>query len=111
MAIFELPVRNDLPAYDFQVELDGVLFTLGFNYNARAGYWVFDIFDSNDNPLLVGIRLVSGQLLTERFISEGLPLGDFFIFDSSGKNEDPTIDNFGVTCLLMYADKEEGSNV
>lgn len=111
MAIFQLPIRNDLPAYDFQVELDGVLFTLGFSFNARANYWVMDIFDSNDNPILVGIRVITGWLLSDRFVMEGLPAGDFFIFDSSGKSEDPTMNDFSITKLLMYADAAEALNV
>ena len=105
MAFLQLPIRNDLPAYDFQVELDGELFTLGFSFNARANYWVLDISDANEEPLLMGIRIVSGWLLTNRFVNSNLPLGDFFVYDTSGKNEDPTQDDFGTTKVFMYADQ------
>jgi len=108
MAFLQLPIRTDIPAYDIQTELDGILYTLGFSYNARAGYWVMDISDANENPILMGVRIISGWLLINRFVMDALPKGDFFVFDTSGKNIDPTQDNFGTTTLLMYADESEG---
>lgn len=111
MAILQLPVRNDLPSYDFQIVLDGVFVTLGFTFNSRANYWLMDIYDANDNAIVVGIKLVSSWLLTNRFKMDGLPQGDFFIIDTTGNNEDPTQEDFGTTKLLMYADVAEGLNV
>ena len=108
MAFLQLPIRSDIPAYDFQAELDGVLYTLGFSYNTRAGYWTMDIFDSNETPILVGIRVISGWLLTNRFVMAGLPPGDFLVYDTSGKNEDPLQADFGTTKILLYADASEG---
>lgn len=110
MAFQTIPVRSDLPAYEMQVELDGVIFTLGFTYNTRAGYWVLDISDANEVPLLVGIKIISGWLLTNRFVNDGLPAGDFFVYDTSGKNEDPKIDDFGTNKVFLYADAAEGLN-
>lgn len=110
MPFLQIPIRSDIPAYDLQVELDGVLYTLGFTYNARANYWVMDIYDANELPILVGIRIITGWLLTDRFVMEGLPPGDFFVFDSSGKNEDPTQDDFGTVKTLVYADESEALN-
>jgi len=110
MAFVQLPVRTDLPAYDIQTELDGVLYTLGFSYNARAGYWVMDISDANETPILMGIRIISGWLLTDRFVMDNLPPGDFFVFDTSGKNADPLQDDFGTTKLMMYADASEAAS-
>lgn len=107
MAIVQIPVRSDIPAYDVQVELEGVLYTLGFSYNARAGYWVMDIMDANETPILMGIRVISSWLMNDRFVMDELPKGDFFVFDTSGKNEDPLQDDFGKTKLLMYADSSE----
>lgn len=109
MAITQLPIRSDIPAYDFQTELDGVLYTLGFSYNVRAGYWVMDISDANETPILMGVRIISGWLLTDRFVIDNLPPGDFFILDTSGKNEDPLMNDFGTTKLLMYADVSEAT--
>lgn len=111
MAFEQIPIRSDIPAYDFQVELDGVLYTLGFSFNARANYWTMDIFDSNEIPILVGIRVITGWLLTDKYVMEGLPPGDFFVFDSSGKNEDPTQDDFGTTKILIYDNLLESVNV
>ena len=42
MAVIELPVRNDLPNYEFKSELDGVVYTLRFRFNERLNDWVFD---------------------------------------------------------------------
>lgn len=111
MAIVVIPIRSDLPAYDFQIELEGVLYGLSFSYNTRAGWWVMDILDVNEEPVLMGVRMITGWLMTERFVMEGKPPGDFFILDTSGKNEDPGQNDFGTTKLLMYADSTEALNV
>ena len=110
MSLFTIPVRSDLPAYDFQIELDGIQYTLGFAFNTRAGHWVMDISDAGGAPILMGLKVITGWLLTARFRLAGLPPGDFFVYDSSGKNEDPTIEDFGTQKILFYADAAEVSD-
>jgi hypothetical protein len=47
MAILEIPLRNDVPAYTFQIELEGVTYTLTVSFNARMNRWTMDVADSN----------------------------------------------------------------
>ncbi len=70
-----------------------------------------DIMDANSTPIIMGIKVITGWLLTQIKVGTNAPKGDFFVFDTSGKNEDPTIDDFGKTKLLFYADVAEGLNV
>ena len=53
--IVECPTRNDLPSYNYLIELDGVSYILAFTFNARmsdgAGKWFVSIADQNNNPI------------------------------------------------------------
>lgn len=108
MAYLEMPVRSDSPAYFFQIALEKVFYNFDFNWNERGNYWVMSIADQSQNPLISGIKLVSGIDLLEKYKIEGLPTGSFFILDTTGKNTDPNKDNFAVTHFLIYRESTTG---
>lgn len=102
MAYLEMPIRSDVPAYFFQIALEKVFYKFDFNWNERGNYWVMSILDQLDNQIISGIKLVTGIDILEKYKINGLPLGSFFILDTTGKNTDPDKDNFGVTHFLIY---------
>ncbi len=98
----ELPVRSDLPSYTFQQDFEGTLFELEFNWNSRGEFWVMDINDSESNPILTGLRVVTDFSLTKYNQVDGLPPGQFIAYDTAGFNKDPGIDDFGNRVILVY---------
>ncbi len=98
----ELPVRTDIPSYAFQQELEGTLFELEFNFNARGNYWMMDINDGQKNQILSGIKVVEGFPLTKFIRVNGSPLGDFIAYDTTGKHQNPDMTNFGSNVVLYY---------
>lgn len=98
----QLPVRHDIPSYNFQQELEGTVYDLEFNYNTRGGYWMMDINDASKNPIITGIRVVTDFSLIGHLKVPGAPPGQFIAYDTSGYNRDAGINDFGSKVLLIY---------
>ena len=107
MATLVLPVRSDFPAYQFQVDLEGQIYTLDFGFNTRGGLWYMSIFSSDGETLLIGdIPILINIPLADQYIDKRLPLGRFIAIDETGNNQNPTIDNFGTDIKLLYQEAE-----
>jgi hypothetical protein len=102
MAYLLIPVRTDLPAYEFSITLESVIYILSFEWNDRGQFWTMDILDQDQNYLVAGIRMVSEINLLRRFKNTKLPAGDFILNDTSSKGRDPSFFNFGTEILLFY---------
>ena len=37
MSVLELPVSSDLNSFDFQIDLEGAVYTLRFHFNTKTG--------------------------------------------------------------------------
>jgi hypothetical protein len=108
MAFLEIPVRSDLPAYDFLIDLEGVTYQLAFQYNARRAGWTFSIRDAAGNDILIGIPVIVSTDLISRFKAEGAPPGTFVAWDTSGQNLNPTDSDFGSRVLFLYEEASSG---
>ena len=102
MAYIELPVRSDIPAYDFQAELEGTLFGFNLQWNERGQFWSLDLADANGVTLLNGLKLVTGYPLLIQYRNRNLPRGEILCVDTSGENKSPGIDDFGTRILMVY---------
>lgn len=102
MSYVKIPVRTDLPAYDFSLTLEGSIFYFSFEWNERGQFWVMDILDQDQSYIVAGVRMVSDVDLLSRFKDTRLPKGTFLITDTSGKSRDPSFDTFGTEVLLFY---------
>jgi hypothetical protein len=106
MAIRELPLRSDIAAYSFRVDLEGTFYTFAFAWNSRIEGWFFDIRLEDETPIIVGQPVLVNYALAERFKDERLPQGKLFFFDTSNKSLDPNRDDLGSRVLLFYEDSE-----
>jgi hypothetical protein len=64
--------------------------------------WLMDIGDSNGNDILIGIPMLSNLNMHGRYRTEGLPPGQFLVYDETGQNRNPTREEFGKTIKLLY---------
>ena len=102
MATLELPTRKDLPAYDYNIVLDGTTYILRFTFNDRMGKWFFSISDQTDTPIINPVPVVSDWDVVGRFTFSNLPLGTLIFVDTSGKSEDPGRFDLGDRVRLLY---------
>jgi hypothetical protein len=72
--IIEVPDMNDSKS---RIALNGTMYQIRFTYNDTADYWKFGLYDSQDNPVAVGIKIVPGTVLNLFFGRTQLPQGAF----------------------------------
>jgi len=63
-------------AWVAQITLSDVIFNLHFKWNALNKYWVMGIYNRNDEPVLIGVKVVVNWNLTGQFVTVGMPEGD-----------------------------------
>lgn len=102
MAVLELPIRADLPAYDFTVELDGTVYTLALRYNERMARWIMDLMTSDGVQIISGIPLLTNCDLIGRFRYNIVPPGKFLAYDTSGNDANAERLTFGEPIVLLY---------
>lgn len=102
MAFLEIPVRNDLPAYKFQIELEQTLFNMEFTFNAREDRWFMDLSDSTGEPIVRGVKLLTGWPILSRFQDDRMPLGELFMLDTAGEDKHATRDDLGDRVVMVY---------
>jgi len=107
MAVLELPTRRDLPAYQYQIELDGTTYTLFFNYNQRMEKWIMGVGDAQGTRLVAGVPIIVDWPLFNRFQSEDLPPGDIAAYDSSNQSEDPGRFDLGGRVRMIYREVDD----
>ena len=110
MAVVEIPISNEDPAFSFTAVLDEVSFTFEFRFNTRRDLWIFDLKDSLGNNIQVGNPFVTGFIFLRQNVSPSAPKGDLMAINSS---EDFFADadrfTIGNIVKLMYV--EEGTEL
>ena len=102
MADLVIPTRFDLPSYEYQLELEGTLYTFTFNYNRRLDRWFMNIGDEVNNPIVSGIKIIVNYDLLDRYKNSKLPPGQFIAIDESGENKTPGREDLGNDVKLFY---------
>jgi hypothetical protein len=107
MAVLQIPVRSDLDAYEFQIDLDGKTYLLRFRYNSRMNLWHMDVCRVDATEILAGIPLLTNCDLIGRYNVADRPPGDFLAYDESGGAKNAGRDDLGADVVLLYI--EEGT--
>jgi hypothetical protein len=84
------------------VTLLGVVYQFLVQWNVPLQTWLLDISDSQGNPIVQGLALVTGVDILGQF--QYLGIGGALIVQSSGGDPlaAPTFDNLGTTALLFF---------
>jgi hypothetical protein len=106
--IIQIPVRSDIPSYEFQITLEGTPYRLAFRYNRRRERWAMDIQSQQGVMLLAGVPILVAMDLTSRFRVVDGPPGRFFAVDSSNQDLPPTEADLGNRVLLYYEEAANG---
>lgn len=102
MAIKKIPVSFNSPDFNFQIELDLVVFGFRFIWNERTNRFSLSITTEEGVELVSGITVVTNWKLLARFKDSRLPLGQLFTADMTGGSTEPDPVTFGDTVLLCY---------
>lgn len=99
MSTFEIPLRNQ--AQRLTVTLSGVQVVLVVRWCPPLGAWVIDMYDSVDEPLLLGVPMITGADLLAQYEYLGIP-GQLFVQSDDDVDAVPTFDSLGGLGHLYY---------
>ncbi len=96
---YEIPTSN-IPQV-ISISLAGVTYKLTNKWNVSGNCWVLDIADTNSNPILSGIPLVTGVDLLEQYgyLNFG---GQLFAQTDHDLTQVPTFTSLGVNGHLYF---------
>jgi hypothetical protein len=106
MSLFSIPTSQTDTVYRQVTLLDGREYVLAFDWSARESEWYLSIFDQDENPLALGIKVVVGLPLLYRETNPALPPGLLAAIDLARGDLDPAVDDFGTRVLLLYQEAE-----
>lgn len=106
----QLPTPTSASA-QYDITLDGVDFTLLYNWNVREESWNLTITDLPGNAIINGVKIVPLLGLFTNHPQTNLPLGNIVAVpvNPEGELRDAKItrDNLGTVFMLVYYTKEE----
>ena len=107
MSTLELPVSSELNSFEFQIDLEAIVYTLRFHYNLRLARWIMSIADSIGNDLLNGIILLTNVDLIRQYVKEGLPPGQFYMINEADGRSIAGQNDLGNDVKLIYIESED----
>jgi hypothetical protein len=94
-------------SYSMQITLTGTIFLLNFYWNAINQYWLMDILNGNNEPIVYGIKIVPNYNLTSQFVESGMPQGDIVCQNVLNQWGDIGRFDMGDTTELVYYEPKE----
>ncbi len=102
-----IPFQKNLPSFSQEVTIDGISYLFEFFWNSRGEHWTMSIFNRDQLPLVVGIRLVLLYGLISQYVDRGLPPGEIYVIDLSDNTEEIKQNDFDSRLYLTYFTEEE----
>lgn len=103
----QIPIIDGAAHQRQRIALDGQLYTLGLAWNQWASYWSLSLWDSEESPILLGLRVaVNWPLLRYYKFDPRCPPGEIIAHALTGNGADPGFDDFGIgkrVVLTYYA--------
>jgi len=96
-----IPAKQD-SQYREQINFDGTIYVLFFNWNALNEFWTLSIYDQNLNPIVYSIKIVTQYNLTEQIVQSGMPEGEILCQNIVGIFEKIKRNDLGLTNELVY---------
>lgn len=89
------------PYYQGTKSLDGVPYIFKFYWNTTTEKWYMAMTSSSSGITIRGVALLVGKELIGRYGYTNL-LGELYVIDNSGNDEDPTFEGMGDRWTLEY---------
>ena len=104
MATWKIPtIAAETAPYEFQIALDGSIFTIDLAWNERAGRWFYGIATAE------GVSVVSSQPVLNRhpllrWVDDRLPPGKMLAVAMSEPNREASVAELGSRVMVVYID-------
>ena len=104
--IYLVPTTGKTSNYTQTVSLDGSDFILRFLWNERANHWFLTLRDAEGNDLVTGVKVVADVPFAVHDLTSGMPAGQLWTLDTTGRGLDPALRELGDRVVLMYCDED-----
>jgi len=98
-------------AWREQIQLGDAIFFLGFTWNALNEFWTMDIYNRNEKPLILGIKLVPNYPLLAQYAVDGMPKGEIILQNIVNTKDDVKRFDIGQKFELIYYFEGELENI
>ncbi len=99
MTPYEIPLSS--AAQSFTLAMGGVSYILTFRWNVASNCWILDIADTNQNPVITGIPVITGLDLLDQY--SYLNFGGMLIVQTDYMPDAvPTYANLGTTGRVYF---------
>lgn len=102
-----LPFTAGIPHYDFTVTLDESLYSFDVKWNSCDAHWYFDMFDADDEPVVVGVKIVLGTFLGRKAAHPFFANNVITAIDTTLENRDPDFDDIGRRVFIEHMTFQE----
>lgn len=103
-----VPVFPGEPLYKERVRLEGRDYIFRFDWANREGRYYMSIFDQDEEPLLLGVKVIANWgMLTRHHFNPALPPGELIPLDLEQGGEPPGFRDFGTRVRLFYYTSDE----
>lgn len=97
-----IPLEPSVAYYQFGTTLDQTPCIFDVHWNSVDEAWYFDILDTEEVPIIHGVKIVLGVHLGRRSTHAIFQQGVLVASDLSGKGIDATYDDIGQRVELRY---------
>ncbi len=102
----EIPLISTNPYYTARIKLENSVFNLVVFWSTREQAWYLTIKNSQNDAILINLKLLPFVNLTGRFEKIQLPDGAFICFAISG-DDPPTRDDLGSRIKVWFLTEQD----
>jgi hypothetical protein len=102
MASLEIPLVPSIGSYRFGTAIDTVPYLFDVRWNTRDQAWYLDVLETDETPIVRGVKIVLGAYLGRRSNHPLFKNGVLVASDTSGATRDATFDDLGTRVKLQY---------
>lgn len=102
-----IPIDKEMLPEQFEVELGEENFIFEFRYNETYDFFICDLYDIDNEPIVLGEKLMINKPLWSEITRIDLPAPTLIPLDESNQTSRITYDNFGVSVFLYIDDVGE----
>lgn len=72
-------------SFTHELSLDGNSYIFEYNYNSLGKYWTLDIYDTDNNVLINGVKLLNMTEVLIMWVDRGLPENPLLVLNALGE--------------------------